>query len=468
MDHFAKESVPPADFLYRDSFEILMTDRRSHRVRFATLVAFALTLSAASTPEASRLSIFPEPEAMEHQVSFWTRIYVEIGTDSGFVHDDRMLTAVYETLKVSVSRRIREDQVTARKGHWRRVLEALAVGSAATDADAQRANQVLRDALGRAPNRADFLAASQRLRFQLGQRNRFREGLVRAGTYEFRFREILALYGLPRDLAYLPHVESSFNNRAYSKHGAAGMWQFIRSTGRRFLRIDNLVDERMEPIKATHAAAKLLRTNYRSLENWPLAITAYNHGAAGMRRARKAMGSSDIATITERYDGRRFGFASRNFYAQFLAARRVARDYQRYFGSIQQQSPAPVRVVPLPFYADSKDLERHLGISGDVLSRLNPSLRPSVLRSEKYIPRGFELRLPAAAATTEEATPLATFPAQYRHDQQRPSTVHMVRRGETLSHIAKRYNISVSRLESLNTIRDGHRIYVGQRLELTL
>jgi membrane-bound lytic murein transglycosylase D len=421
-------------------------------VRFATLAAFALTLSAASTPEASRPSIFPEPEAMEHQVGFWTRIYVEIGTDSGFVHDDRMLTAVYETMHIYASRRIR----------------TLADGSAVADADARRASQVLRDALGRAPNKTDFLAASQRLRFQLGQRNRFREGLVRAGNYEPLFREILASYGLPRDLAYLPHMESSFNNRAFSKPGAAGMWQFIRSTGRRFLRIDNLVDERMEPIKAAHAAAKLLRSNFRSLENWPLAITAYNHGAAGMRRARKAMGSSDIATITERYDGRRFGFASRNFYAQFLAARRVALDYKRHFGPIQRPSPAPVRVVPLPFYADSKDLQRHLGVSGDVLAQLNPSLRPSVLRSEKYIPKGFELRLPTAVATSEGGTPLATFPAQYRHDEQRPSTVHTVRRGETLSHIAKRYNISVPRLVSLNTIRDGHRIYVGQKLELTL
>lgn len=445
-----------------------MANRRSHSVRFAALAAFVLTLGAASTPEASRLSIFPEPEAMEHQVSFWTRIYVEIGTDSGFVHDDRLLSTVYETMKISADRRIRKNAVTTRKEHWRRILEALAAGSAATSADARHASKVLRDAIGRAPNKVDFLAASQRLRFQLGQRNRFRDGLVHAARYEPRFREILALYGLPPDLAYLPHVESSFNNRAYSKHGAAGMWQFIRTTGRRFLRIDQLVDERMDPIKATHAAAKLLSTNYRSLESWPLAITAYNHGAAGMRRARKAMGGSDIATITERYDGRRFGFASRNFYAQFLAARRVARNHERHFGTIERQSPAAVRIVPLPFYADSKDLERHLGVSGDVLSRLNPSLRPAVIRAEKYIPKGFELRLPAAVALTEGGKPLANLPTQYRHVEQRPSSVHMVRSGETLSHIAKRYNISVSQLESLNTIRDGDRIYVGQKLELIL
>ena len=85
--------------------------------------------------------------------------------------------------------------------------------------------------------------------------------------------------GVPRELVALPHVESSFNPRAYSHVGAAGLWQFMRSTGRRYMRVDDVVDERMDPHKASVAAARLLGFNYRQIDSWPLAITAYNHGA---------------------------------------------------------------------------------------------------------------------------------------------------------------------------------------------
>ena len=90
--------------------------------------------------------------------------------------------------------------------------------------------------------------------------------------------------GLPTELAALPHVESSFNTYAYSKVGAAGMWQFMRGTGRRFLRIDAAVDERLDPYRSTEAAASFLEQNYIVLGSWPLALTAYNHGAGGMKR----------------------------------------------------------------------------------------------------------------------------------------------------------------------------------------
>ena len=123
----------------------------------------------------------------------------------------------------------------------------------------------------------------------------------------------------------MPHVESSFDPYAYSKVGAAGLWQFMRSTGRRFLRIDAAVDERLDPYRATEAAAQLLSYNYRLLGSWPLAITAYNHGAEGMRRAREQLGTDDIVRIVRDYHSPTFGFASRNFYVSFLAALTVSR-----------------------------------------------------------------------------------------------------------------------------------------------
>ena len=139
---------------------------------------------------------------------------------------------------------------------------------------------------------------------------------------------------MPKEIAALPHVESSFNPAAYSKVGAAGLWQFMPSTAKRFMRVDSLVDERLDPYSATEAAANLMLYNYRLLGTWPLAVTAYNHGPGGLRRAQEQLGTSDIAVIVKRYQGATFGFASRNFYVSFLAALEVDRNAEKYFGPI--------------------------------------------------------------------------------------------------------------------------------------
>ena len=140
---------------------------------------------------------------------------------------------------------------------------------------------------------------------------------MRSSSYATHIAETFANLGLPPELAVLPHVESSFNANAYSKVGAAGLWQFMRSTGRRYMRVDDAVDERLDPYRSTEAAAQLLAYNYRVLGSWPLALTAYNHGAAGMRRAKESVGTDDFVKINRTYNSRTFGFASRNFFPSF-------------------------------------------------------------------------------------------------------------------------------------------------------
>ena len=129
-------------------------------------------------------------------------------------------------------------------------------------------------------------------------------------------------HGVPTELAALPHVESSYNPAARSHVGASGIWQFTRSTGRRFMRVDHVLDERNDPFRATEAAAKLLAYNYSIAGNWPMAITAYNHGLAGARRAMRRHGDTAYTDILRRYNGRAFGFASRNFYVAFFSGER--------------------------------------------------------------------------------------------------------------------------------------------------
>jgi membrane-bound lytic murein transglycosylase D len=207
----------------------------------------------------------------------------------------------------------------------------------------------------------------------------------------------------------LPLVESSYENRALSNAGAAGIWQFTRSTGRLYLSVNRKVDERLDPLKATRAAARLLQANYSALESWPLAITAYNHGRGGMQRAQSEVGSSELPKVINEYRGPLFGYASMNFYSEFLAAVEVYNGYQQYFGELALDKP---------------------------------TAKPT----------------PAAAAPVKVAakTP-AKRPVQTASDRYR------VRRGDTLTEIAQRFGVSVRDLMDTNNLRNSV-IHAGQIL----
>jgi membrane-bound lytic murein transglycosylase D len=272
--------------------------------------------------------------------------------------------------------------------------------------------------------------------------------------------------GLPRELASLPHVESSFNPKAYSKVGAAGLWQFTRSTGRRFMRIDHIVDERMDPFKATVAAARLLENNYAVTGTWPLALTAYNHGAAGMRNAARRMGTTDIATILRKYRSRTFKFASRNFYVAFLAAVDVEKNADKYFGNVTLASPIEDEIVKIPAYMAINDIRKALGLPMSELQAKNPALRPPVWQGQKLVPRGYEFRVGKGTVPNGAEQAIASIAASKMYAEQKPDLYHRVRRGETLSTIARRYHTSVREVMALNSLRSKHRIYVGQVLRL--
>src|SRR5207302_759238 len=203
------------------------------------------------------------------------------------------------------------------------------------------------------PDRFLVAADDKHLRAQRGLRERFAEGIRVSRRYLPEMERIFREEGLPVELTRLPLIESCFNLHAYSKVGAAGIWQFMPATGRHFMRVDNLVDERRDPIASTRAAAQFLDRVHDMLGSWPLAITAYNHGPDGVARAVGEVGSSDIGRIVREYQGRAFGFASRNFYAEFLAALDVERDYQTYFGDLS---------VDAPLRMHERRLERALGI----------------------------------------------------------------------------------------------------------
>ena len=311
--------------------------------------------------------------------------------------------------------------------------------------------------------RSRFDDAAEGVRFQLGQSDRFREGVVRSGAWREHIAATFTKMGLPRELAALPHVESSFNTYAYSKVGAAGMWQFMRGTGRRFLRIDAAVDERLDPYRSTEAAARFLEQNYIVLGSWPLALTAYNHGPGGMKRAQEQLGTSDIVTVVRKYNSRSFGFASRNFYVAFLAALEIDSDPEKYFGSIRRNPTDTSLILEVPAFVPASRLATVLELDRDELRRLNPSLLPSVWRGARHVPRGFELRVPNSIDLTAVVSQLS---GGERYDAQVAETQHRVRSGESLSTIASRYGVSIAAIAELNNLDRPYRIRAGQVLAL--
>ena len=402
------------------------------------------------------------PASLQPAIDFWRRVYTEITTDEGFIHDDERLDIVYETVRLSSSDN-RARRATARHATERYVHALKAVAGGKRD-HLDAAEQRVVALWGPNIDAKALTRAAQRVRFQLGQADKFRAGLIRSGAWRQFIRKTITDAGLPQEIASLPHVESSFNPAAYSKVGAAGMWQFMRSTGRRFMRIDNVVDERLDPYKSTVAAALLMQQNYEVTGTWPLAITAYNHGAAGMRRAIAQVGSNDIAVIVRKYNSRSFGFASRNFYAALLAAVDIDDDPAHYFGVFDRHPQDSSRVMVMPHFVDASTLVKSLGVREQVLEEINPSLRATVWNGSKKVPKGYELRVPLSAGNPKIL--LASVPGNAWDSKQTPDLFHVVQRGETLSSIAPRYGARISQLVAINNLPSASRIRIGQKLIL--
>src|SRR6476469_631044 len=343
-----------------------------HPRRALAWCALALCALGVFTPALAAETAMPRPPELERDVQFWIRVYTQIDTNAGVLHDQYNLGVLYQTLHFApdTAPRERERQVDDAREHLAAALRRIAEGG---DTPLSPEDQRIKELWGAEGTPARLRAAVDDIRFQLGQSDRFRAGLIRSGAWETHIAETLANLGLPAELAVLPHVESSFNPAAYSKVGAAGLWQFMRSTGRRYMRIDGAVDDRLDPFRSTEAAAQLLAYNYRVLGTWPLALTAYNHGSAGVRRAKEQLGSDDIVKIVRNYNGRTFGFASRNFYVSFLAALEVDRNPEKYFGGMERQNEAKFQEVIVPGFVNITTLERALKIDEPKLRALNPA-----------------------------------------------------------------------------------------------
>lgn len=277
--------------------------------------------------------------------------------------------------------------------------------------------------------------------------------LARAGRYEETLRAILREHGLPQDLVYLSMIESGYNPNAYSRAHAVGLWQFLASTARRYgLRVTYWVDERRDPVLATHAAAAYLKDLYEEFGSWYLAAAAYNGGASRVRRAIRRTGSRDFWTLVRRGY---FPSETRNYVPKFIAAALIAKQPDRYGLTVAAAPPLSYDLGQVPDATSLEVIAEAAGVDVAEVKALNPQLIRGVTPpGERYY-----VRLPLQSGET--------FVANYERIQAQAragAIQHTVRSGDTLSRLAMVYGSDLSAIRSANPSVRPERLQVGQQL----
>ncbi len=343
---------------------------------------------------------FKVPPGFYALVKFWFGVYSRYTSDHIIVHDSESPGLVYAVLDFSrlgdanlhrfarsaivqrISQEKREEYVAVLRGLADGKTDSrLALGVLQA---VERAGVVMpKDELER---RKFFLAKAETLRTQTGQRNLIEQGLEKSEAYYSFFKDMFQAFRLPDELFAIPFLESSFNTQAESKVGAKGIWQLMPSIGRLLLPASNLqIDYRLNPFISTVAALHLLRENKLVLRSWDMAVAAYNSGTKHLQLARKQHGARSLVEVFERYRHPHLGFASKNFFAEFLALVHVMAYQDEIFSRpvFTYTAPSSVRFLVSKCDFTPRSLFGKL-ITEENFVRLNPHL---LLPTRKY-PRG--------------------------------------------------------------------------------
>lgn len=348
---------------------------------------------------------FSIPKNLRDRTGFWFDVYSKYDSHHRIIHHSKFPWIIYKVVDVTSiieaptprfrwMRNMKADALV--KIESKKVVAAIkALANGKAEKNWNETETAVAAALAKLGNvRKQARHAMGETRVQTGQRNFFVEGLEVSPMYLSAMEKIFRAQKLPVELTRLPFVESSFKQHATSKVGASGIWQFMGNTGRKFMIVNDTIDERRSPFKASEAAARLLKENHLILyRKWPLAITAWNHGPAGIKRASTAARSRDLGEIIGRYSSRTFDFASSNFYCEFLGALYAEKYQNEVFGeNVARQATLDVQVVRVPRAIRASEVLRLSGISAEEFLLLNPDLENGLATR---IPAGFRLHIPA-------------------------------------------------------------------------
>lgn len=412
---------------------------------------------------------------LEDPVQFWTKIFGEYGRDQVVFYHPDDVGIVYSVLDFSELKNfsdsigtIRDQMIAEERERVTRMIQRVArlfkkpvltaLELDKLDAEESRLYEILRK------KHLDSVAAGdslvKNLAYRSGFAHRIQKALVQSGRYLPEMQRIFSERGLPLELTMIPFIESTFHVKAYSRSHAAGVWQFIPQTGSRYLRIDEFVDERYDPILATHAAASHLAHEYGFLKSWPLTVNAYNTGPGRMQDAVKKLGTDDIAAIIQKYDGAGYGFDSRNYYPEFLAMWHVYQNREQLFGETDSLPPEEYEYIAMPATTNLPNLINMAGVDENLIHHLNPGFTNDVLSGRKALPKGYLLKVPPQL---KEGVLLA---AKELYQNRLYASYHVVKPGEDLGQIAKHYSVSAKDMAKLNRVLSPTDVRAGDILKL--
>jgi membrane-bound lytic murein transglycosylase D len=356
----------------------------------------------------SRMSAdFKVDEGLKERTAFWFDIYARYGEAHHIIHHIRYPWIVFEvvdTTEMMVNgkgplwlRRDRGNKLASKRAQAVR-LALRKLSARNSYENLPELEQKIFHSLSSLPGsrKSVIRLAAMSVRTQLGQKDFFQRGLINSSRYLPYMEEEFKRQGLPTELTRMPFVESSFNEDAYSKVGASGIWQIMPRTGKAYMIVSPTIDERNSPLKATATAARLLRSYNKALKSWPLAITSYNHGIGNIQKAIKYGRSRDLATIISRYHDGDFRFASSNFYTCFLAALYAEKYHELIFKNVPREPLQEREEIQLAGRTNARYLTKLTGLDKAELLKYNLDLR-AAMKLNASLPRGFKVHLPPGA-----------------------------------------------------------------------
>ena len=304
------------------------------------------------------------------------------------------------------------------------------------------------------PQNARVLSAVELLQGRL--RDYVQQSLVRGAKYLPMIQNVFRAEGLPLDLAFIPIIESGFKTNALSRASAKGPWQFMIPTAKDHgLKTDWFIDERSDFEKSTVAAAKYLKMLAKLFDNdWHLVLAAYNGGQGRVQRAMNRAGTENFWKLTETQ--KFLPKETREYVPLILAAMVVGRNPAQYGFELATTEALSYEKVPVSKPIDLRRVAEWTGTSLDEIQSLNPELRRGIT-PVRY--EGYEVKVPSGTAE-QFRTRLASASA----DELNSLKWHAVRRGETLSTIARKLRVSTSELAAANNLSTRSRVRAGQSL----
>jgi membrane-bound lytic murein transglycosylase D len=402
---------------------------------FLLIVCFAFS---------SLTEVFVVPECIKNDVEFWAKVYREWENNQVVFYDDKT-KFVYNVLNLPEVR----NEISSpkyKKDIDKRLNEIADVLKKAKEGFKPDSHNLQAVSIYEVLKKHALLHEKdleKRLRYQNGLRGQFEYGLRNSGRYADDMKAVLKSQDLPEELLAIVFVESLFYLSATSHAGASGPWGFVKETALQSgIHVNNFTDDRLDPVVSTLGAARYLSKAKKGLSEWPLVITAYNYGYSGMMRAVNNLGSRELGVIIDNHDSPLFGYASKNYYSEFLAALDTLQNQEKYFPGVKKESRWEYEIVRVLRSVETTDMISVNAIRHHDLTTLNPGLTKRTIAGHEVIPPEYALRVPKGKSNHFYSQLKKILSSKRNKAGLKVSTKHRARGKETLYAIAKRFGVS--------------------------